>query len=161
MCKCVRTCTVGAESLCRCRRKVRYLKWIFHGSQNTFKSSQDKFVQFLCRPFSWWKISFTETVHSLPEVPKVRTLSVHVFLKKKQDFITMRKGKQFSTEEKSKIMCWGEIGKNSKEIAARMGRRERAVRNHLSVLKKLPPNASPPPPKARSRRPIKTSKTRG
>jgi hypothetical protein len=84
---------------------------------------------------------------------------VHVFLKKKQDFITMQKGKQFSTEEKSKIMCWGEIGINSKEIAARMGRRERAVRNHLSVLKKLPPNASPPPPKARSGRPIKTSKT--
>ncbi len=71
----------------------------------------------------------------------------------------MQKGKQFSTEEKSKIMCWGEIGINSKEIAARMGRRERAVRNHLSVLKKLPPNASPPPPKARSGRPIKTSKT--
>jgi hypothetical protein len=45
--------TVGAESLCRCRRKVRYLKRIFHGSQNTFKGSQDKFVQFLYRPFSW------------------------------------------------------------------------------------------------------------
>jgi hypothetical protein len=28
----------------------------------------------------------------------------------KQDFIAMGKGKQFSTEEKSKIMCWGEIG---------------------------------------------------
>jgi hypothetical protein len=24
-------------------------------------------------------------------------------------------------------MCWGEIGINSKEIAARMGRRERAI----------------------------------
>jgi hypothetical protein len=84
---------------------------------------------------------------------------VHVFLKKKQDFITMQKGKQFSTEEKSKIMCWGGFGINSKEIAAKLGRRERAVWNHLSVLKKLPPNASPPPPKARSGRPIKTSKT--
>jgi hypothetical protein len=70
----------------------------------------------------------------------------------------MRKGKQFSTEEKSKIMCWGEIRINRKEIAARLGRRERAVRNHLSVLKKLLPNALPPP-KARSGRPIKTSKT--
>jgi transposase len=30
---------------------------------------------------------------------------------------------------------------------------------HFSVLKKLPPNGSPPPPKARSGRPIKTSKT--
>jgi transposase len=56
-------------------------------------------------------------------------------------------------------MCWGGIGINSKEIAARLGRRERAVRNHLSVLEKLQPNASPPPPKARSGRPIKTSKT--
>ncbi len=33
------------------------------------------------------------------------------------------------------------------------------MRNHLSVLKKLPPNASPPLPKARSGRPSKTSKT--
>ncbi len=150
--------TVGAESLCRCRRKARYLKRIHHGSKNTFKGSQDKFVQFLCRPFSWWKISFTETVLSLPEVPKVHTLPVHVFLKKKQDFIAMWKEKQFLTEDKSKIMCWGEIRIKSKEIAARLGRRERAVWIHLSVLKKLPPNASPPPPKARSGRPSKTSK---
>jgi hypothetical protein len=115
------------------------LKRIRHGSQNTFKGSQDKFVQFLCRPFSWWKISFTETL-LLPVVPKVHTLPVHVFLKKKEDFIAMWKGKQFSTEEKSKIMCWGEIRIKSKEIAARLGPRERAVWIHLSVLKKLPPN---------------------
>jgi hypothetical protein len=77
---------------------------------------------------------------------------VHVFLKKKEDFIAMGKGKQFLSEEKSKIMCWGEIGIKSKEIAARQGRRERVVWIHLSVLKKLPP------PKARSGRPSKTSK---
>jgi hypothetical protein len=82
-----------------------------------------------------------------------------IFLKKKEDFIAMGKGKQFSTEEKSKIKCWGEIGIKSKEIAARLGRRERVVWIHLSVLKKLPPNASPPPPKARSGHPSKTSKT--
>ncbi len=71
----------------------------------------------------------------------------------------MGKGKQFSTEEKSKIMCWGEIGIKSKEIAARLGCRERAIWMHFIVLMKLPPNASPPPPKARSGRPSKTSKT--
>jgi hypothetical protein len=60
---------------------------------------------------------------------------VHVFLKKKQDFIAMGKGKQFSTEEKSKIMCWGEIRIKNKEIVARLGPRERAVWIHLSVLK--------------------------
>jgi hypothetical protein len=59
---------------------------------------------------------------------------VHVFLKKKQDFIAMGKGKQYSTEEKSKIMCWGDIGIKIKEIAARLGRRERALWIHLSVL---------------------------
>jgi hypothetical protein len=83
---------------------------------------------------------------------------VHVFLKKKEDFIAMGKRK-FSTEEKSKVMCWGEIGIKSKEIAARPGRRERAFWIHLSVLKKLPPNASPTAPKARSGRPSNTSKT--
>jgi hypothetical protein len=31
---------------------------------------------------------------------------------------------------------------------------------HFSVLKKLPPNASPPPPKSRSGHPSKTSKTK-
>ncbi len=69
----------------------------------------------------------------------------------------MGKRKQFSTEEKSKVMCWGEIRIKSKEIAARLGRRERADWIHLSVLKKLPPNGSPPPPKARSGRPSKAS----
>ncbi len=78
---------------------------------------------------------------------------------KKEDFIAKGKRKQFSTEEKSKVMCWGEIGIKSKEIAARLGRREKAFWIHLSVLKKLPPNASPPPPKARSGRPSDTSKT--
>jgi hypothetical protein len=52
----------------------------------------------------------------------------------------------------------GEIRIKSKEIAARLGRRERAVWIHFSVFKKLPPNGSPPPPKARSGRPSKTSK---
>ncbi len=47
----------------------------------------------------------------------------------------------------------------TKEITARLGRSERAVLIHLSVLKKLSPNASPPPPKARSGSPSKTSKT--
>jgi hypothetical protein len=81
------------------------------------------------------------------------------FFKKKEDFIAMGKTKQFSTEEKSKVMYWGEIGIKSKEIAARLARRERAVRIHFSVLKKLPPNAWPPPPQARSGRPSNTSKT--
>ncbi len=56
-------------------------------------------------------------------------------------------------------MCWGEIGIKSKEIGARPGGRERAFWIHLSVLKKLPPNASPPAPKARSGCPSNTSKT--
>jgi hypothetical protein len=56
---------------------------------------------------------------------------MHVFLKKKEDFIAMGKGKQFSTEENSKIMCWGEIGIKSKEIAARQGHSERKVWIHL------------------------------
>jgi hypothetical protein len=30
--------TVGAESLCRCRRKVRYLKRIYHESQKYLKA---------------------------------------------------------------------------------------------------------------------------
>ena len=85
----------------------------------------------------------TETVHGLPEVPKVHTLPVHVFLKKKEYFIAMGKRKQFSTEEKSKVMCWGKIGIKSKEIAARLGRTERAFWIHLSVLKKLPPDPGP------------------
>jgi hypothetical protein len=55
-------------------------------------------------------------------------------------------------------VCWGEIRIKSKEIVARLGRRERAVWIHLSVLKKLPPNGSPPPPKARSGHPSKASK---
>jgi hypothetical protein len=84
---------------------------------------------------------------------------VHVFLKKKEYFIAMGKRKQSSTEEKSKVMCWGEIGIKSREIGARPGRRERAFWIHLSVLKKLPPNASPPAPKARSGCPSNTSKT--
>jgi hypothetical protein len=46
---------------------------------------------------------------------------VHVFLKKKEDFIAMGKGKQFSTEEKSKIMCWGEIGIKSKRNRSKAG----------------------------------------
>jgi hypothetical protein len=50
-------------------------------------------------------INFTETVLSLPEIPKVHTLPVHVFLKNKKDFIAIGKEKHFSTEEKSKIMC--------------------------------------------------------
>jgi transposase len=81
-----------------------------------------------------------------------------MFFEEKRGFHRNGKGKQFSTEEKSKIMCWGEIGIKSKEIAARLGRRERAVWIHLSVLKKLPPNGSLLPPKARSGRPSKTSK---
>jgi hypothetical protein len=56
-------------------------------------------------------------------------------------------------------MCWGEIEIKNKEIAARLGRRERAVWMHFSVLKKLPPYASPLPPKSRSGHPSKTSKT--
>jgi hypothetical protein len=84
---------------------------------------------------------------------------VHVLLKKNEDFIAMGKRKQFSTEEKSKVMCWGEIRIKSIEIAARLGRRERAFWIHFSVLKKLPPNALPSPPKARSGRPSNTSKT--
>ena len=95
----------------------------------------------------------------MPEIPKVHTLPVHVFLKNKKDFIAIGKGKHFSTEEKSKIMCWGDIEIKNKEIAARLGRRERAVWMHFSVLKKLLPNASPPPPKSRSGHPSKTSKT--
>ena len=83
----------------------------------------------------------TETVHGLPEVPKVHTLPVHVLLKKNEDFIAIGKKNLFSTEEKSKVMCWGEIGIKSIEIEARPGRRERAFWIHLSVLKKLPPNA--------------------
>jgi hypothetical protein len=55
-------------------------------------------------------------------------------------------------------MCWGEIRIKNKEIVARLGPRERAVWIHLSVLKKLPPNGSPPPPKARFGHPSKTSK---
>jgi hypothetical protein len=51
--------------------------------------------------------------------------------------------KKFSTEEKSKIMYWGDIGIKSKEIAAKLGHRDRAVRIHLSVLKKLPPPKRP------------------
>ncbi len=33
----------------------------------------------------------------------------------------MGKGKQFSTEEKSKIMCWGEIGIKSKRNRSKAG----------------------------------------
>ncbi|MFN9910615.1 MAG: hypothetical protein ACK56F_31650 [bacterium] len=80
-------------------------------------------------------------------------------LKNKKDFIAIGKGKHFSTKEKSKIMCWGEIGIKNKEIAARLGCRERAFWMHFSVLKKLPPNASLPPPKSRSGYPSKKSKT--
>jgi hypothetical protein len=56
-------------------------------------------------------------------------------------------------------MCWVEIGMKTKEITARLGRSKRAVRIHLSMLKKLQPNASPLPPKARSESLSKTSKT--
>ncbi len=56
-------------------------------------------------------------------------------------------------------MCWGGFGIKNKEIAARLGLREGAVWMHFSVLKKLPPNASPPPPKSTSGHPSKTSKT--
>ncbi len=55
-------------------------------------------------------------------------------------------------------MCWGGIRIKNKEIVARLGPRERADWIHLSVLKQLPPNGSPPPPKARFGRPSKISK---
>jgi hypothetical protein len=82
-----------------------------------------------------------------------------IFFLRKRIFHRNGKRKQFSTEEKSKVMCWEENRIRSKEIAARLGIRERAFWIHLSVLKKLLPDASPPLPKARSGRPSNTSKT--
>ncbi len=68
----------------------------------------------------------------------------------------MPKAKQFS---QTKIMCWAAAGTTTKEIAARLGRSERATRTHIAALKNLPVNSSPPPTAARSGRPSKTSTT--
>ena len=65
----------------------------------------------------------------------------------------MGKGMQLSLEEKTKIMCWSEIGMTNTEIAERLGRSVVTIRLHRRLLKDLPPNAPPPPPRPRSGRP--------
>ena len=65
----------------------------------------------------------------------------------------MGKGMQLSLEEKTKIMCWSEIGMTNTEIAERLGRSVVTIRLHRRLLKDLPPNAPSPPPRPRSGRP--------
>jgi DNA-binding NarL/FixJ family response regulator len=86
-------------------------------------------------------------------VPNVEQFWGVIFSAKKASNMAMGKAKQLSLEEKNKIMCWAAEGVKTKQIATRLGCSERAIRMHLSVLKSLLPNATPPPPKARSGRP--------
>ena len=69
----------------------------------------------------------------------------------------MGRAKQLTMEEKTRIMCWGAEGVTPKDIAHRLGRNAATIRKHLAVLRDLPPNATPPPPKPRSGRPCSTS----
>ena len=77
-------CTVGAESLCRCRWKVRYLKPLDLWSQMTLKFFHYEFERWICRPLSWYNMNCLEFVIILLPVPKVNKLSVPIFLKKKE-----------------------------------------------------------------------------
>jgi hypothetical protein len=52
-------------------------------------------------------MNYLEFVIILLPVPKVSKLSVPIFLKKKRDFTTWVKKKEFSTEEKCYLMGWG------------------------------------------------------
>ncbi len=68
-----------------------------------------------------------EFVIILLPVPKVKKLSVPIFLKKKRDFTTYG-GENFffSTEEKCYSMDWSEYGVKSKDIVARVGPSQKA-----------------------------------
>jgi hypothetical protein len=80
-----------------------------------------------------------------------------IFLPKKAYHTAVGKVKQLSLEEKTKIMCWAAEGVKTKHITTRLGRSERAIRMHLSVLKSLLPNAMLPLLKVRSRSSSKTN----
>jgi hypothetical protein len=86
--------TVGAESLCRCRWKVRYLKPLDLWSQMTSKCFHYEFERWICRPLSWYNMNCLEFVIILLPVPKVNKLSVTIFLKKKE-ILPLMGGKMF------------------------------------------------------------------
>jgi hypothetical protein len=71
----------------------------------------------------------------------------------------MLKAKQFSLEEKTKIMCWAVAGATTKEIATRLSRSKRATCAHIVALKDLLVNTTPPPVATRSGPPIKIMTT--
>ncbi len=76
--------TVGAESLCRCRWKVRYLKPLDLKSQMTLKCFHYEFERWICRPLSWYNMNCLEFVIILLPVPKVNKLSMPIFVRKKE-----------------------------------------------------------------------------
>ncbi len=86
--------TVGAESLCRCRWKVRYLKPLDLWSQMTLKCFHYEFERWICRPLSWYNMNCLEFVIILLPVRKVNKLSVPIFLKKKE-ILPLEGGKIF------------------------------------------------------------------
>ncbi len=118
--------TVGAESLCRCRWKVRYLKPLNLWSQMTLKCFHYDFERWICRPLSLYNMNCLEFVIFLLPVPKVNKLRVPIFLKKKEILPLMGGKIFFSTEDKCYFMGWGEYGVKSKDIVARVGPSQRA-----------------------------------
>ena len=63
--------TVGAESLCRCRWKVRYLRPLDLKSQMTLKCFHYEFGRWICRPLSWYNVNCLDFVIILLPIPKV------------------------------------------------------------------------------------------
>jgi hypothetical protein len=57
---------------------------------------------------------------------------------------TMGKTMQLLLEEKTEMMCWAAKGVKTKQTASRLGFSVRVICMHLSVLKSLPLNATPP-----------------
>ncbi len=81
----LRIYTVGEESLCRCRWKVRYLRPLDLKSQMTLKCFHYEFGRWkICRPLSWYNMNCLEFVIFLLPVPKMNKLSVPIFWRKKE-----------------------------------------------------------------------------
>jgi DNA-binding CsgD family transcriptional regulator len=54
----------------------------------------------------------------------------------------MPRAKQFSLEEKTKIICWAAAETTTKEIAASLGRSNRTTLTHIAALKNLLVNST-------------------
>ena len=69
----------------------------------------------------------------------------------------MPRAKQFSVDEKAKIMALYNAKVAPKDIAATLGRNAAAVRKIIAIMKNIPLTSPPPPAKKRTGRPCKHS----